>query len=128
MSEEPLARKRHCSEDSSAEELSKKTKLHASGSGLQCDNQLQLRIDEGIRQLSARRSDLQRGCVASKERILALLDAMRAEILGGAASDKVRLREPSLASSGEVRGRHQYLCKVGGWLRGHTVMRSVNEF
>lgn len=90
MSEEPPARKRYRSDESSDESLSRKPKFQASPSGLQCGSHLQQSIDESIRQLSVYQSDLRRGCVASMGRILAILDAMRAEIIGSAANDKVR--------------------------------------
>ena len=93
MSEQPPARKRHRSDDSSDEKLSKKPKFRASTSGLQCDNHLQLIISEGMQQLSEYQSDLRRGCVAAKGSILAVLDAMRVEIIGSAASDKVTPRQ-----------------------------------
>lgn len=86
MSEQSPAQKRSRSEDSSDEELSKKPKFEASASGLQCGTHLQLSIDEGIRQLCAYQSDLQRGCGASNATILAVLDAMRAGIIGSAAN------------------------------------------
>ncbi|KAH7706517.1 hypothetical protein AAVH_26263 [Aphelenchoides avenae] len=92
MSDEPPARKRCRSDDSSDEELSKKPKFQASASGLQCGSHLQTSIDEGIRQLCAYQSDLQRGCVVSKGSILAVLDAVRTEIIGSAASYKHPLR------------------------------------
>lgn len=87
MSEKPSSRKRDRSDDSSEEELAKKPKFQASASGLQCNTHLQLSISEGVRQLCA---DVQRGCVASKGSILSVLDAMRAEIIGNAASHKER--------------------------------------
>lgn len=90
MSEQPPARKHHRSDDSLDEGPSKKPKNQASASGLQRGNQLQLSIVEGIRHLCAYQSDLLRGNVASEGSILAVLDAMRAEIIGGASSDKVR--------------------------------------
>ncbi|KAH7713697.1 hypothetical protein AAVH_18975 [Aphelenchoides avenae] len=92
MSEEPPARKRYRSDESSDESLSRKPKFQASPSGLQCGSHLQQSIDESIRQLSVYQSDLRRGCVASMGRILAILDAMRAEIIGSAANDKCSLR------------------------------------
>lgn len=90
MAEQPPPQKHHRSDDSSDEEGPKKPKFQASTSGLQCGNQLQLSIDERIRQLSAYESDPRRGSIATKESIQTFLDAMRAEIIGNSAVDKVR--------------------------------------